>query len=109
MNQTFNSSSGKIYVNNKGHKVPNYVLKQFNNDTGEFQNVVLHNGAQRSWTFLFGKEIDWPDGIVPVNEPRCGFSGDKEECTSRDRRPVIIVGSVLALYAVCSFVVSTAM
>ncbi|KAK3091527.1 hypothetical protein FSP39_020527 [Pinctada imbricata] len=41
---------------------------------GYFQ---LGQDALPNFTFIEGEEIEWPDGKIPLDEPKCGYRGQK--------------------------------
>ena len=49
--------------------------------------------------------IDWPSGVIPTDEPQCGFLN--EQCIKDDRHVIsMIIAGSLGLILFCSVVVT---
>lgn len=71
--------SGDVAINAQGNRVPVFVFS--NRQGGNWVPIVEidQTKPQNESVKIFTSSVVWPGGTtaVPLNEPRCGFHGEK--------------------------------
>ncbi|XP_069121985.1 atrial natriuretic peptide receptor 1-like [Argopecten irradians] len=102
--RTFQGIGGTIAIDTNGDRDTDFSLLDMDTSTGEFEVVGNYFGELQQFKFVDGISIYWYQGKgPPVNEPRCGFTGDAPECQTFELPAVTIAGIAFA----CVIVVLT--
>ncbi|OWA53925.1 hypothetical protein BV898_18349 [Hypsibius exemplaris] len=79
--RTFDTSSGRISLDQFGDRTPSISVSYFNDTTGDFQVYIRSNITNGDYRYSAVKPVSWFNGsYLPPNEPMCGYMGDKLEC-----------------------------
>ena len=84
-----------------------FHCKHYLNKVGEFHLASHHyNTGERKALpeYVFNSRIDWPKGFKPLDEPLCGYDGEK--CKSSQGRTEIaagVLGGLLAVAVILTF------
>src|SRR6218665_769847 len=100
-----NGKTGDIVLNENGDLEVDYILQDFNPETGLMESVLTYYGSKRVVEKNSGFEIQWPNGVPPVDVPYCGFNGEAKHCLHEELMPlwaVILIS--LAVFGVLSLV-----
>ena len=83
-----NGKTGDIVLNENGDREVDYILQDFNPETGLMESVLTYYGAKRIVEKNDGFEIQWPNGVAPPDIPYCGFSGEAKHCLHEEIIPL---------------------
>ncbi|KAI1295476.1 Atrial natriuretic peptide receptor 1 [Halotydeus destructor] len=84
-NKTFTEAViEQFHVNENGDRLADFTLKDFNPKSTEMNVVALYRGLDHRLLFDPMVQIHWPNGNVPLDVPRCGFTGEAIECQRPD-------------------------
>ncbi|GAV07040.1 hypothetical protein RvY_16928 [Ramazzottius varieornatus] len=89
-NRTYNLSTVSASFDTSACKIPNFLIKLFNSTTQTFENVIFFQGKDRTTSLPFGRNVTWPGGRLPDNEPRCGFGGLNVECRKSSTETLLV-------------------
>ncbi|XP_042879836.1 LOW QUALITY PROTEIN: atrial natriuretic peptide receptor 1-like [Penaeus japonicus] len=92
-----------ITIDAVGDRKADYSLMDMDPETGIFESVATYYGEKETVTFT--KEIHWPGGMPPKDEPECGFDGSRCPDTT-DSMTWNIVTGVLAVLVVFMAIIS---
>ncbi|KAI1289814.1 Atrial natriuretic peptide receptor 1 [Halotydeus destructor] len=100
-NRTFHNGclTGDIFINGNGDREADYTLSDLDPEQGVMVPVATYYGARRQYEKHDGVDIRWPSGATgpPPDVPKCGFTGNAQECNSTE--PVPFLGLILAVAA----------
>ncbi|GAV02926.1 hypothetical protein RvY_13429 [Ramazzottius varieornatus] len=87
MSRTFDLTFTSVFFDHIGQRLIREELTDMNQTTGQFQAVFRLEYTDPQTLVEIGP-IDWggppaSSGIVPLNEPACGFLGDRGNCSLR--------------------------
>ncbi|OQV12603.1 hypothetical protein BV898_13165 [Hypsibius exemplaris] len=78
-NRTVKIDDLPVYVDEVGERRTNGEIRQFNNETGKFEVIMIQSGATGQVTQV--RPINWHGrSQFPANEPLCGYSGNSPRC-----------------------------
>ncbi|OWA53928.1 hypothetical protein BV898_18352 [Hypsibius exemplaris] len=84
LSRTFDTSSGRISLDQFGDRTPSVSVSYFNDTTGDFEVYIRSNITKGDYRYSAVKPVSWFNGShLPPNEPMCGYMGDKLECRPR--------------------------
>ncbi|OWA51373.1 hypothetical protein BV898_15858 [Hypsibius exemplaris] len=99
LNQTFDLDIGKARILKQGQLSVRHVATCFDLPQGSFSTCLISRNDALTERFLWDRDTSasWFGGqSFPVDEPRCGFDGQRNECASksnlRDRLAFGVVG-----------------
>ncbi|XP_055342865.1 atrial natriuretic peptide receptor 1-like isoform X2 [Paramacrobiotus metropolitanus] len=86
-----NDVAGPIFIDPNGDKKVQYAVLSFNQDSGQFEEVYVFDACTITWARVPGKTVTWSGGKVPLDEPVCGYTGNKAVCSQRPENHSAIV------------------
>ncbi|OQV17292.1 hypothetical protein BV898_08543 [Hypsibius exemplaris] len=99
--RTFETSSGRIILDQFGDRTPSVSVSYFNDTTGDFQVYLRSNITNGDYDYGAVGSVSWFNGSqLPPNEPMCGFIGDKVECSALTGTPAKHLNTALAVVVV---------
>ena len=106
LNKTFYLELEDVFINEFGERQSNYCISDFDISSGTVQTVLRFVGSTGQLATLPNTTIDWnnPRNSPIDDEPRCGFSGQKTECSSVEQRTSLIGGTIATLLLTTLFI-----
>ncbi|GAV06918.1 hypothetical protein RvY_16827 [Ramazzottius varieornatus] len=77
LNRTFQLSTGAVYYSSAGQQYPDVAIKQIKPQSGLFEEVLVYDGDTFVFNVTPGKDFLWKGKGPPLNEPLCGYTGQK--------------------------------
>ncbi|XP_065672659.1 atrial natriuretic peptide receptor 1 isoform X4 [Hydra vulgaris] len=99
----FTGKSGQVVIDNKGDRVPAFVVRSFKDGVSE---VIYKYEPRSEEKKSFGKKIFWPGGRInpPLDQPECGFH--RELCQEKDKSSQSTLIQTIAIVFVMVFIFS---
>ncbi|OQV12599.1 hypothetical protein BV898_13163 [Hypsibius exemplaris] len=93
-NRTVKIDSLSVYVDEAGERRTDMEIRQFNNETGDFETIIIQSGSNEKITQI--RLLSWHGtGRFPSNEPVCGYAGNNPRCSQEGTWTAIMVSAVM--------------
>ncbi|GAU88945.1 hypothetical protein RvY_01552-3 [Ramazzottius varieornatus] len=79
-NRTFSLRTGVSFIDENGVRQLDTAVYRFSLTTNSMQVVGFFDLSSRLLLWDSNVTADWPNGIIPVDMPPCGFAGLSEAC-----------------------------